>query len=141
MDDGRGGIQFWSSTASKEPKKDVVSLVKVILSNETKDSCVTDCNNNRSRCSASEMCLCERPYAGMYCESRMKVIEPDGIVHTFSETLDRGGAAKMYISIPERPSESEGVNAIKIEISHENNPSALGTVLVRRDMNVSGVHR
>ena len=137
MDDGRGGIQFWSSTASKEPKKDVVSLVKVVLSNETKDSCVTDCNNNRSRCSASGMCLCERPYAGMYCESRMKVIEPDGIVHTFSETLDRGGAAKMYISIPERPSESEGVNAIKIEISHENNPSALGTVLVRRDMNVS----
>ena len=69
----------------------------------------------------------------------MKIIEPstDGVVHTFSETLDRGGAARMYISIPERPSESDGVNAIKIELSHENNPSALGTVLVRRDTNVS----
>ena len=67
----------------------------------------------------------------------MKIIEPDGVVHTFSETLDKGGSAKMYISIPERPSDSDGINAIKIEISHENNPSALGTVLVRRDTNVS----
>ena len=132
-----GGIQFWSSVASKEPKTDVVSLVKVVLSNETKDSCVTDCNNNRSRCSAMGTCLCERPYAGTYCESKMKIIEPDGVVHTFSETLDKGGSAKMYISIPERPSDSDGINAIKIEISHENNPSALGTVLVRRDTNVS----
>lgn len=136
--DGRG-IQFWSSTTSREPKKDIVSLVKIVVSNETKDSCVLDCNNNRDRCSATGKCLCERPYAGTYCESKMKIIEPsiDGVVHTFSETLDRGGAARMYISIPERPSESDGVNAIKIELSHENNPSALGTVLVRRDTNVS----
>ena len=66
----------------------------------------------------------------------MAIIAPNGIVKTFSETVDRGGSAKFYISIPSRPLDVN-VNAVKIEIAHENNPSALGTVLIRRDKNVS----
>jgi hypothetical protein len=134
-------VSFWTQ-ASNAPKADLISLVKVVISNETKDSCVTDCNGNRTRCAVDgddndiEKCSCERPFAGKYCESEMAIIAPNGIVKTFSETVDRGGSAKFYISIPSRPLDVN-VNAVKIEIAHENNPSALGTVLIRRDKNVS----